>query len=139
MERNWFSNFIKFDRPMAYQGMLFRTPEHFYQAMKSRDIGYRQRVANVGTPGQAKRLGKKVKLRPDWNSIKLDVMRYALKYKFKADTPQGKKLIAFGGPIIEWNLWHDNFWGKCTCPKCESAKPSLNHLGNLLMEIKNEL
>jgi len=39
--------------------------------------------------------------------------------------------------LVEGNVWHDNFWGNCTCSKC--PEPGENHLGKLLMKIRSEL
>lgn len=40
--------------------------------------------------------------------------------------------------LEETNSWHDNFWGKCTCPKCID-KEGVNTLRNILMKIREEL
>jgi len=136
--RNWFSNFLPFEESLKYQGLFFVTPEHFYQAMKSKDFNDRHHVSLARTPGQAKRRGRSIKLRSDWEQIKQDVMEYALRYKFQASTWR-KKLLATGNDeIIEWNYWHDNIWGNCTCNKCQNIKGQ-NLLGKLLMKIRAEL
>ena len=139
MGRVWFSNFLPFDEPMLYQGMEFKTPEHFYQAMKSKDIGYRQKIAAAATPAEAKRLGRNtsISIRGDWNDIKIKVMRYALEYKFKKGTTWYKRLLETAQPLVEHNTWHDNFWGHCTCDKCK-PREKRNTLGCLLMEIRRE-
>jgi len=138
IERNWISNFLQFDHPLKYQGMVFHTVEHFYQAMKSHSLDYRQKVASAKTPGAAKRLGKSADLRPDWHDIKVDVMLYALTYKFAPDTTWGKKLLKTSGSIVEWNYWHDNFWGNCRCNRCKNIHGE-NWLGGLLMTIRTQL
>jgi len=122
---------------MPYQGMQFRTPEHFYQAMKTTDVKIRRQIADLPTPGQAKRFGRSVQFRPDWDEIKLNVMEYALCYKFSDESFQ-YKLTQQSLPIIETNLWHDNFWGNCLCSKCKNV-PGQNHLGKLLEKIKEGL
>lgn len=44
-----------------------------------------------------------------------------------------------GEQIIEGNIWHDNFWGNCSCNKRpECVKEGKNHLGMLLMKIRDE-
>ncbi|MBI9082724.1 MAG: NADAR family protein [Desulfobacterales bacterium] len=136
--RNWFSNFIPFETPVVYQGISYPTPEHFYQAMKANrdDLAARRSVAAAGTPGQAKRAGRAVALRSDWNTVKVDVMRYALEKKFAPGTSQRMLLDNTTEPIVEWNSWHDNYWGYCTCPRC-AKKQHLNMLGKLLMEIRD--
>ncbi len=63
--------------------MEFQTVENFFQAMKAEkdDLTTRRRISIV-PPNQAKKMGRRIKLRPDWEEIKLDVMEYALRYKF---------------------------------------------------------
>lgn len=141
---NWFSNFIPFDTPLmlidpGFEDVIsYVTPEHFYQAMKSIQHEDHVMIAAAKTPGIAKRLGRKVNVRSDWDNIKLDVMNYVLTYKFTKFTSHGKKLISSTGPIVEYNYWHDNYWGNCTCYKCEDIVGQ-NHLGRLLENIRLKL
>lgn len=131
---NWFSNFIPFEIPFEYKGIVYTTPENFYQAMKSKDIEYRLKISKV-SPKQAKHLGYKVKLREDWESIKLNVMMVALKYKFSPGTSWYNKLKNCNEDIVEWNFWHDNFWGHCVCENCKE-KVHHNHLGKMILFLK---
>jgi ribA/ribD-fused uncharacterized protein len=126
------------DTPLVYQGISYPTVEHFYQAMKTpKDaLDVRRSIAACRTAGQAKRLGRGVDLRPDWEFIKVDVMRGVLQQKFAPGTWWYGKLMKTGDEaIVEWNRWHDNFWGDCTCDKCKTI-PGQNLLGRLLMEIR---
>lgn len=135
--KNWFSNFLPLDEPMQFKGGLsFTTVENFYQAMKTLDESDRSKIA-VMSAGESKRYGKRVKLRADWDERKLDVMEYALRKKFAPGTSWHRKLMAAVGEIVEWNYWHDNYWGNCTCSRCK-GKPGENHLGRLLMKIRTE-
>jgi ribA/ribD-fused uncharacterized protein len=133
---NWFSNFQPFDKPLICEGIRYITPEHYYQALKTLDLAERLRVAQAPTAGAAKKLGKRVKLRPDWEGIKVSVMQSALEYKFRLGTSWHLRLMNTPGEIVEWNTWHDNFWGDCTCYNCKS-KPGLNYLGRLLMILRD--
>ena len=137
---NWFSNFLPFDIPMKYQGMVFHTPENFFQAIKCKedDLEGRRKIS-LATPSQAKRLGRRTNLRPDWEDIKLEVMEYALRYKFAEGTTWNKKLLSVVPNYIEeTNNWHDNFWGNCICARCKNIEGQ-NHLGKILMKIGKEL
>jgi len=135
--KNWFSNFEPFDVPFKYDKYVFLTPEHFYQAMKSEKHGYRLMISYMKVPGQAKKAGSKVELRPDWEKIKLGVMEYILRYKFQPGTQWHTKLLETAGDIVEENNWHDNFWGSCDCERC-IGRPGFNHLGRILMKIRDE-
>ena len=111
------SNF--YHAPFTYDGIEYPTNEHFFQAMKTLDQEERKKIAAAATPGKAKRLGRHVILRPDWEIIKLDVMKEGLALKF-ADPKLREKLLATGDEIlVEGNWWHDNTWGSCHCPLCD--------------------
>jgi len=135
-KRNWFSNFLPFDKPLPYGGLRFRTPEHFYQAMKTKDGGIRFEISGLATPMEAKRRGRKVVLRDDWEDVKVDIMRYVLLHRFREGTEMRQRLMATEGEIVEWNHWHDKIWGKCICDECQGNGNNL--LGKLLMEIRDE-
>ena len=132
-----FSNFKCFDNPLIYQKLSYNTVEHFYQAMKSKDMSYRRKVSKLTTANAAKYAGRSVCLRPDWESIKIRVMEYALRYKFSKGTSHFIALSKTLGHIVESNYWHDNEWGNCTCDKCCNRKGK-NLLGKLLMKIRDE-
>lgn len=112
------------------------TAEHCYAAMKAKYLKDARTIAESKTPGQAKRLGRKVVQRPDWESIKVDVMRDILMVKFRDKDLLGQ-LEEITEPIVEHNQWHDNFWGSCTCDKC--GDDGGNQLGILLMQIRDQL
>ena len=77
-------------------------------------------------------------MRPDWEQIKVDVMRTGLMLKF-TDAALAEKLLATGDEeLVEGNWWHDNTWGNCHCPQC-SRLGGRNLLGMLLMELRKEL
>ena len=77
-------------------------------------------------------MGKQVQLRDGFNEMKLELMYKLLKMKFRPNSPLGKKLQNIHGEIIEENTWHDTFWGVCN-------GIGENHLGKLLMKIRDEL
>ena len=131
------SNF--FYAPFVYDGIIYPTNEHFFQAMKTLDQEKRKQIAEAKTPGAAKRMGRQVQLREDWEEVKYTAMRVGVERKFDAHPDLAEKLIATGDAIlIEGNSWHDNTWGSCFCPKC-AAIAGKNWLGEILMERRKEL
>ena len=73
-----------------------------------------------------------MKLRPDWETEKISIMRALLRLKF-ADPALRAQLVATGvRPLVEGNRWGDRFWGVC-------GGNGQNMLGKLLMEIRAEL
>lgn len=124
------SNF--YDSPIVEDRITYPTNEHYFQAMKTMDSKQRQEIAACDTPGKAKKLGRKVFLRPDWEEVKLGVMETGLRMKF-SDPDLANKLIATGNEeLIEGNWWGDTYWGVCN-------DVGENHLGKLLMKIRSEL
>ena len=120
---------------IEFEGITYPTNEHFFQAMKTFDIGERQKIANCLTPGQAKRMGRQVALRSDWEEVKEDIMFLGLCLKF-ADEQLADWLVETGDePLEEGTTWHDNEWGNCSCPKCRNIEGK-NKLGKLLMKVR---
>jgi ribA/ribD-fused uncharacterized protein len=133
--RNWFSNMLEFDCPLRHQGIEYRAPENFYQAMKTaKDDLERRREIAAATPYEAKRIGRRVRLRADWAEIHLAVMETALRHKFAPGTCWHERLMAIGDEeIVEWNNWGDRYWGRDV-----SDGQGENHLGTLLMKLRDE-
>jgi ribA/ribD-fused uncharacterized protein len=125
-----------------YSNMHVISSPFVYQAMKvvKTDVETRARIAAM-SPYDAKRAGKRVKLRPDWNNIKLDVMRLGIDMKFDFGTKEADILAAdTDDKIVEYNTWHDNYWGICMCHGVNgghgmrfSCTFGHNHLGKILM------
>src|SRR6266498_4157512 len=63
-------------------GFLYPYREHAFQAQKTLDLTVRQQMFCIGTPADAKRLGRTVALRPDWEHIKIPVMQEVLRCAF---------------------------------------------------------
>jgi ribA/ribD-fused uncharacterized protein len=130
------SNF--YHSPFTVDGIQYDTVEHFFQSRKASTWDEAMWVNAADTPGLAKGRGRKVSMRPDWEQIKVDVMRFALEQKF-AIPELKEKLLATGNiELIEGNWWDDNFWGDCYCPACQSFQGK-NMLGKLLMELREKL
>ncbi len=84
-------------------------------------------------PYIAKRIGRQIKLRPDWEEIKLGVMSALVLRKFE-DSPYLMKLLleTDNEDLIEGNTWGDTYWGVCN-------KKGKNHLGEILMTVRQYL
>jgi ribA/ribD-fused uncharacterized protein len=130
-----FSNFEPWSFTM--DGINFSTLEAAFQALKTFNRDEQLLIANASTPGKAKRLGRQVTLRPDWNEVRTTAMEGLLRAKFKAGTEFARRLVEFQEPLVEWNTWHDTFWGKCTCPR--HFGQGENQLGLLLTRIREDL
>ena len=130
------SNF--YPSTFTHDGIEYPTVEHFFQAAKTIDIAEKKAIAAADTPGKAKRMGRAVKLRPDWEKVKVYYMELGLRLKF-CNIELREKLRATGDEeLIEGNYWCDNTWGDCSCDACKD-QPGRNMLGKLLMQVRNEI
>ena len=133
------SNFYPAEVRMS--GMEYPTVEHAFQAAKTKDPNLRWKVRAAGTPGEAKRMGKNLELRPDWEEIKLEVMLALVRYKFTHHPELAEKLLTTGNvTLVEGNDWGDTFWGACRKGFHGQAQlEGQNHLGLILMKVRDEL
>lgn len=118
-------------------GASWPTVEHYYQAQKfagDQAAAYREQIRLAPSPMKAKDLGssRAILLRPDWEAVKEDVMRHALRRKF-ADPALRRLLLSTGERLLVEASPHDKYWG------CGSDGHGRNRLGVLLMELRAEL
>ena len=119
--------------PLQYEGLDYPTSEHAYQAAKTLDINQRMNIAMLETPGETKRYGKAVKMRGNWDEIKVEIMLNIVMAKFTQNPHLLEKLLATGDiELIEGNTWGDTFWGVC-------KGKGENFLGIILMEVRKRL
>lgn len=130
------SNFSK--SPISDGNIVFPTVEHYFQAAKTLNMEDYEAIAAADTPGQAKRLGRNVKLREDWEEIKEQVMLDALRKKFSLPAFRAMLLSTGDEELVEGTTWHDNVWGNCTCERCKNIEGQ-NKLGKLLMQVREEI
>lgn len=127
------SNF--YDHPFKLGAIVYRTGEHAFQAYKAIDRTTHMAIRNQPSPAQAKAKGKRIKLRPDWETVKYDVMRQVLAAKFGARSELAELLLATGDAmLIEGNTWNDKVWGVN-----KDTMVGRNWLGHLLMARRAEL
>lgn len=160
-ENRFLSNFYK--APVTYKGITYKNTEAAFQAAKfthltSDDVnaqvsqsiieGYdidltEQRCIEHAfaelKPADAKKLGRKLPIRPDWEDIKFDIMREIVYNKFTQNPYLKRRLLATGDEqLVERNWWHDNIWGNCACDRCKNVVGK-NMLGIILMETRERL
>ncbi len=126
----WLSNFQQVD--VCLDGVVYPTTEHAYQAAKTLDRVKRDEIRRAETPGKAKRLGQLVALRPDWETVRVDIMLDLQRQKFAHGELRAQLLDTQDAELVEGNTWGDRFWGVCD-------GRGLNWLGRLLMQVRNEL
>lgn len=123
----------------GWEGVIWPSVEHAYQAQKTVSHSEREKIRLAPTPGKAKHLGRKVRLRPGWDAIKVSAMTEFVWEKFDQNAELLKALIDTGeAELVEGNYWHDNFWGDCYCSNCLKIKGE-NMLGFILMQVRKQL
>lgn len=129
-EHDFLSNFHP--STISVEGNLYRTVEHAYQALKSPDEDVRKTIREAGTPSQAKKLGRCILIRNDWDQVREGVMLDLLRKKFENPFLAEKLLSTGDEELIEGNNWNDTFWGVC-------RGVGENKLGILLMQVRDEI
>lgn len=128
-EYRFLSNFWYVD--VEYRGIRYPSTEHAYQAQKCISKLDRDLILKCDTPAQAKALGRDAPAIPDWDIVKLGIMKDLLLLKFSRPDLKTKLLATGDCELQEGNWWGDIFWGiKLTNGEGE------NHLGKLLMEVR---
>ena len=131
-EHRFLSNFHPVPH-LVHDGIAFPTTEHAFQAAKTLDFHKRWEISVLTTPGKAKRAGREVVIRADWEQCKVQIMLELTMLKFGFDLGLKNDLIATGHQIlIEGNNWNDTFWGVC------NGKGE-NNLGKILMHVRELL
>lgn len=128
-KNRWLSNFW----PCLVQldGVEYPSTENAYQAAKT--LGSREGFVSC-TAAQAKKLGRKLSIRPDWEQHKVNVMYELLVQKFSKQNPELREALKATGTeeLVEGNTWGDVFWGVCN-------GVGENTLGKLLMKVRERI
>jgi len=123
---------------LVYEEIEFSTSEHAFMSGKTLDKEEKQYIASLLTPAAAKKYGRAIKLRSDWEEVKFQIMEDVLRIKFSIPKMKEKLLETKGFELVETNWWHDNCYGDCRCKKCESIVGQ-NNLGKILMKIRESI
>lgn len=128
-----FSNFASF--PFTLDGERWPTSEHYFQAQKFADAAYRQKIRKAHSPMQAAKLGRdrKQKLRRDWESVKVGIMRAAVLAKFTQHDELRELLLSTGDAKLVEHTENDDYWGD------GGDGSGKNMLGRILMQVRDSL
>ena len=130
-EFSFLSNFF-IHKEISYDGLRSDNVEALFQAMKAFSRFDAIQIAGCSSPSEAKRLGRQIKMKPNWDSIKVGIMKEILIEKFRIPKLRQKLLDTGSEYLQEGNWWGDTFWGVC-------KGVGDNNLGKLLMEIRQEI
>lgn len=109
-----FSNFAPY--PIEMDGRIWPTSEHY-------------------SPMIAARMGRSRKqpLRRDWETVKVGIMREAVRAKFAQHDDIRELLLSTGDSQIVEHTANDSYWGD------GGDGSGRNMLGRILMQVRNEL
>ena len=134
-----FSNFQPLSKPIAAGSHTFASAEHLYQAAKfgtSPDV--QEKIAGASAARDAASLGRSAEgMHPDWNSQRIDVMRWIIRVKHEAN-PDGIGALlerTADKPIVEIST-KDAFWG---AKPHDNTLQGSNVLGQLWMELREHI
>lgn len=129
-EYYFLSNFS--DSVFVYDGIQYQNAESAFQAQKCENKADRKQFSDLNST-EAKKLGRKVSLRKDWESIKVDQMQQIVFEKFRQNPELRSKLIDTGEAYLEeGNTWGDRVWGTVD-------GRGANLLGQILMALREKL
>jgi N-glycosidase YbiA len=129
----YFSNFSR--HSIYLRDRIWPTTEHYFQAQKFAGTEHEELVRLAQTPMSAAQMGRDRSrpLRSDWERVKDDIMREAVRAKFTQHPDLRAALLATGeAPLIE-HTKNDRYWGD------GGDGSGRNMLGRILMEIRHEL
>lgn len=115
-EYRWISNFWRAPGITAY-GIPCPTTEHAFVIAKIPPdapdrMQLAREIAAMERPGDAKKRGREIALREDWEQVKAEMMASLLARKFAPGTRLARQLAETGArPIVELNTWGDRTWG----------------------------
>jgi ribA/ribD-fused uncharacterized protein len=128
-----FSNFAAY--PIHVNGKQWPTSEHYFQAQKFAGTEHEEAVRLAKSPMIAARMGRdrSKPLRADWEAVKDDLMREAVRAKFRQHPELAKILLDTGGATLVEHTANDSYWGD------GGDGSGRNMLGRILMEVREEL
>jgi len=128
-----FSNFST--HPFTLKGRVWPTSEHYFQAQKFAGTEHEEAVRLAKSPMIAARMGRSRArpLRPDWESVKDDIMREAILAKFTQHQTLRSLLLSTGEAELIEHTTNDSYWGD------GGDGNGRNRLGQLLIELRGQL
>jgi hypothetical protein len=128
-----FSNFSA--HPFKLKGKIWKTSEHYFQAQKFAGTEHEEEIRLIDSPMVAARAGRSRQkpLREDWEVVRDDVMREAIRAKFTQHEDLRKILLETGDAILVEHTANDRYWAD------GGDGSGLNMLGKLLMELREQL
>lgn len=85
-------------------GLTWPSAEHLFQGCKTHSRRDREAIRTAVSPSDAKQLGRRVRLRPDWEQVKKSIMLKVVLAKFEQNPDLAVLLDAtYGEELVEGN------------------------------------
>lgn len=127
--------------PLKVGKTVIRTSEALYQACRfPKAVDVQRMIISQKSPMTAKMKSKpfRSQTRPDWQNVRVSVMRWCLRVKLACNWLKfGDLLLSTGEKSIVEDSRRDRFWG--AVEDKEGLLVGENILGRLLMEVREEL
>ena len=129
----WLSNSAPY--PISLEGKMWYTSEHYFQTQKFHDLTIQKKILKTRSAAEVVRIAgnPKLRVRRDWDAVKLGVMGTAVRTKFTQITDLKLLLLNTGDAVLVEHNPHDSYWSSGIEGKGK------NMLGVILMEIREEL
>ena len=95
-------------------GITYCSAENYFQCAKTTNEKDRDKILNSGAGNSCRLAGQDVKLRSDWESVKVDEMYKGNLAKFQQNEDLRKALLGSGMGVVRftqstsfWNYWND--------------------------------
>ena len=124
-----FSNY--YPSTMIIDDISYKTNEHYFQSLKSLIPEKQEKIRNAKSPNEAKLLGRKTDLRPDWESVKDEIMLKGCMHKFEQNKKQRKVLLGTGDLMLVEHTVNDKYWGDA------GDGTGKNMLGKILVKVRD--
>ena len=123
------SNF--YPHAIELNGLKYPCNENAFQALKIVNKDDRKIFETI-SPKEAKKLGRHVQLRANWNDMRYDIMYQLCVLKYSDPVLKAKLIATYPEQLIEGNVWGDKYWGAVN-------GIGQNKLGKILMKIRDDL
>lgn len=128
--------FTNFSRHLVViDGIVWPTSEHYFQAQKFPGSEHAVRIRECPTPSRAATLGRTpyLPLRANWVSVRVEVMKTAMRAKFVQHPRLAHQLVRTGDRLLIEATRSDYFWG------AGEDGTGQNMIGRILTEIRSEM
>lgn len=119
---------------VVYEGIEYPSSEHAYVAAKTDNQLQKLAISEIPGASDVKRFGRQIKLKDNWDNIKISIMKNIVEAKFDQN-PDLMKLLqeTRNYELIEGNNWGDKFWGQSPLGN------GRNELGKILMSVRDDI